>query len=156
MHRRHLHAAAAACFALLAACTTAGLVFMSTPYNEEDIDFLVKIGTPALKLASIHAAEPSLLRAAAQTPEDSGYVHISPAVGVHYGTPLNTKAPQRIPGGSSSGAAPWGAALRGITGKNVTPGGPGQVLDVAAVQADGGAGPELVHAGGGSARRHAA
>jgi len=32
------------------------------------------------------------LRAAAQspeeTPDDSGYVHISPAVGVHYGTPL--------------------------------------------------------------------
>ena len=28
------------------------------------------------------------LRAAAQTPDDSGYVNISPAVGVHYGTPL--------------------------------------------------------------------
>ncbi len=28
------------------------------------------------------------LRAAAQTPDDSGYVHISPAIGVHYGTPL--------------------------------------------------------------------
>jgi hypothetical protein len=28
------------------------------------------------------------LRAAAQTPDDSGYVHISPAVGIHYGTPL--------------------------------------------------------------------
>jgi hypothetical protein len=27
-------------------------------------------------------------RAAAQTPDDSGYVKISPAVGVHYGTPL--------------------------------------------------------------------
>jgi hypothetical protein len=26
--------------------------------------------------------------AAAQTPSDSAYVHISPAVGVHYGTPL--------------------------------------------------------------------
>lgn len=51
--------------ALMAACREAGLVFMSTPYNEEDIDFLVKLGTPALKLASIHAAEPSILRAAA-------------------------------------------------------------------------------------------
>jgi hypothetical protein len=28
------------------------------------------------------------LRAAAQTPDDSGYVHLSPAVGFHYGTPL--------------------------------------------------------------------
>jgi hypothetical protein len=28
------------------------------------------------------------LRAGAQTPDDSGYVHISPAIGVHYGTPL--------------------------------------------------------------------
>lgn len=27
-------------------------------------------------------------RAAAQTPDDSGYVKISPAVGLHYGTPL--------------------------------------------------------------------
>ncbi|MBX7199424.1 MAG: N-acetylneuraminate synthase family protein [Rhodospirillaceae bacterium] len=50
---------------LMAACAKAGLVFMSTPYNEEDIDFLVNLGVPALKLASIHAAEPSLLRAAA-------------------------------------------------------------------------------------------
>lgn len=51
--------------ALMAACTAAGLAFMSTPYNEEDIDFLVRLGVPALKLASIHAAEPSILRAAA-------------------------------------------------------------------------------------------
>lgn len=28
------------------------------------------------------------VRAAAQTPDDSGYVKISPAVGLHYGTPL--------------------------------------------------------------------
>ncbi len=50
---------------LMAACRKAGLVFTSTPYNEEDIDFLVNLGVPALKLASIHAAEPSTLRAAA-------------------------------------------------------------------------------------------
>ncbi|MHB1206785.1 MAG: N-acetylneuraminate synthase family protein [Rhodospirillaceae bacterium] len=50
---------------LMAACRKAGLVFMSTPYNEEDITFLVDLGAPALKLASIHAAEPSMLRAAA-------------------------------------------------------------------------------------------
>jgi len=53
--------------ALMAACRAAGLVFMSTPYNEEDIAFLVGLDVPALKLASIHAAEPSLLRAAALT-----------------------------------------------------------------------------------------
>jgi len=53
--------------ALMDACRAAGLVFMSTPYNEEDIDFLVKLDVPALKLASIQAAEPSLLKAAAST-----------------------------------------------------------------------------------------
>jgi N-acetylneuraminate synthase/N,N'-diacetyllegionaminate synthase len=52
---------------LMEACRAAGLVFMSTPYNEEDIDFLVRLDVPALKLASIQAAEPSLLRAAAAT-----------------------------------------------------------------------------------------
>lgn len=52
---------------LMEECRARGLVFMSTPYNEEDIDFLVSLDVPALKLASIHAAEPSLLRAAAAT-----------------------------------------------------------------------------------------
>jgi N-acetylneuraminate synthase/N,N'-diacetyllegionaminate synthase len=52
---------------LMAACAEAGIAFMSTPYNEEDIAFLVGLGVPALKLASIHAAEPSFLRAAAAT-----------------------------------------------------------------------------------------
>lgn len=52
---------------LMDACAKTGLAFMSTPYNEEDVDFLVRIGVPALKLASIHAAEPSLLRYTAQT-----------------------------------------------------------------------------------------
>ena len=50
---------------LMAACRKAGLTFMSTPYNDEDIAFLVKLGVPALKLSSIHAPEPSTLRAAA-------------------------------------------------------------------------------------------
>ena len=44
-----------------------GVVFLSTPYNEEDVDFLVEVGAPALKLASIHTAEPSMVRYAAQT-----------------------------------------------------------------------------------------
>ncbi len=52
---------------LMAACRKAGLAFMSTPYNEEDIDFLMDLDVPAFKLASIHAAEPSLLRATAAT-----------------------------------------------------------------------------------------
>lgn len=52
---------------LISDCARVGLVFMSTPYNEEDVDFLVRTGVPALKLSSIHAAEPSLLRYAAAT-----------------------------------------------------------------------------------------
>src|SRR3954464_1941158 len=52
---------------LMAACRDQRIAFMSTPYNEEDIAFLVGLGVPALKLASIQAAEPSLLRAAAAT-----------------------------------------------------------------------------------------
>lgn len=52
---------------LIKACRKAGIIFLSTPYNEEDVDFLVEAGVPALKLASIHAAEPSMLRYAAKT-----------------------------------------------------------------------------------------
>ena len=52
---------------LIQACAKANLLFMSTPYNEEDIAFLVGLDVPAIKLASIQAAEPSLLRAAART-----------------------------------------------------------------------------------------
>lgn len=52
---------------LIKACRKAGIVFLSTPYNEEDVDFLVAVGAPGLKLASIHAAEPSMLRYAANT-----------------------------------------------------------------------------------------
>ncbi len=53
--------------ALIKACDEAGIEFMSTPYNIEDIDFLMRHDVPALKLASIHAAEPSFLKYAAQT-----------------------------------------------------------------------------------------
>lgn len=56
------------CYAeLIETCRKAGIVFLSTPYNEEDVDLLVRAGAPALKLASIHAAEPSMLRYAAKT-----------------------------------------------------------------------------------------
>lgn len=53
--------------ALMQECARLGLEFTSTPYNEEDIDFLVKCGVGVLKLASIHAVEPSLLKYTAAT-----------------------------------------------------------------------------------------
>ena len=43
---------------IIACCEQEGVVFMSTPYNVEDVDFLDELGTPSYKLASIHAAEP--------------------------------------------------------------------------------------------------
>lgn len=43
---------------IIECCDQAGVVFMSTPYNVEDVDFLDKLGVPAYKLASIHAVEP--------------------------------------------------------------------------------------------------
>ncbi|MEQ9109285.1 MAG: N-acetylneuraminate synthase family protein [Rhodospirillaceae bacterium] len=52
---------------LIKACREHEIIFLSTPYNEEDVDFLVSVGAPALKMASIHAAEPSMLRYAAKT-----------------------------------------------------------------------------------------
>ena len=52
---------------LIKACKDAGIIFLSTPYNEEDVDFLVNLGVPALKMASIHASEPSMLRYAAKS-----------------------------------------------------------------------------------------
>src|SRR3954467_13758708 len=39
----------------------------------------------------------------------------------HYGTPLNSKAPQRIPGGSSSGSASAGAGGGGAVGPGARP-----------------------------------
>jgi len=64
---RSLELAESAYPALIDLCEKQGIVFLSTPYNEEDVDFLVRVGCPALKLASIHAAEPSMLRYAART-----------------------------------------------------------------------------------------
>ena len=43
---------------LIKCCSDNGVVFMSTPYNPEDVDMLDDLGVPVFKLASIHAAEP--------------------------------------------------------------------------------------------------
>lgn len=43
---------------IIECCNDEGVVFISTPYNVEDVDFLDELGVPAYKLASIHAAEP--------------------------------------------------------------------------------------------------
>lgn len=48
-------------------CEELDIVFCSTPYNEEDIEFLNNIGTPILKAASIHLAEPHFLECMART-----------------------------------------------------------------------------------------
>ena len=36
-------------------CRELDILFLSTPYNEEDVDFLEDLDVPAFKLASIHA-----------------------------------------------------------------------------------------------------
>lgn len=46
---------------LINLCKRLGIIFISTPYNPADVDFLDEIGIPAFKLASIHIAEPSFL-----------------------------------------------------------------------------------------------
>lgn len=43
---------------IIAHCENENVIFMSTPYNIEDVDFLDDLGVDAYKLASIHAAEP--------------------------------------------------------------------------------------------------
>ncbi|MDB4020985.1 N-acetylneuraminate synthase family protein [Litorivicinus sp.] len=43
---------------LVKCCQEEGVVFMSTPYNVEDLEFLEELGVPAYKLASMHAVEP--------------------------------------------------------------------------------------------------
>jgi N,N'-diacetyllegionaminate synthase len=43
-------------------CHQEGVVFMSTPYNVEDVDYLDELGVSAYKLASIHAVEPWFAR----------------------------------------------------------------------------------------------
>lgn len=52
---------------LVALCADEGLLFTSTPYNEEDIEFLRELGVPLLKSASIHLAEPRFLQRLAET-----------------------------------------------------------------------------------------
>ena len=48
-------------------CDRAGVFFMSTPYNEEDLEFLEDLNVEAYKLASIHASEPSFASQVAST-----------------------------------------------------------------------------------------
>ena len=39
-----------------------GIILISTPYNEDDIDFLDELGIQAFKLASMHAVEPNIIK----------------------------------------------------------------------------------------------
>ena len=50
---------------LIELCAKEDIVFFSTPYNRDDVDFLDELGAPAFKMASIHVAEPAFLRYAA-------------------------------------------------------------------------------------------
>jgi N,N'-diacetyllegionaminate synthase len=43
-------------------CKQEGVLFISTPYNIEDVDFLESLGVSAFKLASMHASEPWFAR----------------------------------------------------------------------------------------------
>ena len=43
---------------LMELCKKENIIFLSTPYNIEDVDFLDSFDVPAFKLASIHAVEP--------------------------------------------------------------------------------------------------
>ena len=59
---------APACYPeLMALCREVGIVFLSTPYDAEDVDFLVGLDVPAIKLASMHVVETAMLRHAALT-----------------------------------------------------------------------------------------
>lgn len=51
---------------LVALCDELDILFFSTPYNAEDIEFLCSLNVDAFKLASIHVAEPALLEYAAR------------------------------------------------------------------------------------------
>ena len=42
-------------------CNQLGITFISTPYSEEDVDFLDELGVPAFKLASISVVEPQFI-----------------------------------------------------------------------------------------------
>ena len=47
---------------LIKYCNKHDIIFLSTPYSEDDVDFLVDIGVPAFKLASICVAEPQFIQ----------------------------------------------------------------------------------------------
>jgi len=42
-------------------CNKEDIIFLSTPYNIEDVDFLNKLGVSAFKLASMHVIEPYMI-----------------------------------------------------------------------------------------------
>ena len=48
-------------------CNRADMLFLSTPYSFEDVDFLDRLGVSAFKLASIHCAEPQFVEYVART-----------------------------------------------------------------------------------------
>jgi len=47
---------------LIELCEELNIIFMSTPYNVEDVDFLEEIGVQSFKLASLSIAEPTFLQ----------------------------------------------------------------------------------------------
>jgi N-acetylneuraminate synthase/N,N'-diacetyllegionaminate synthase len=47
---------------LLDTCREEDILFLSTPYNKEDVDFLDSLGAPAFKIASGQAVEPYFLK----------------------------------------------------------------------------------------------
>ena len=47
---------------LIRYCKEQDIIFLSTPYNMEDVDLLSTLGVPAFKLASIHVAEPYFVK----------------------------------------------------------------------------------------------
>jgi len=51
---------------LVALAQAEGIAFFSTPYNEEDVDFLDSLGIGAFKLASLSVVEPAFLRYVAE------------------------------------------------------------------------------------------
>jgi N,N'-diacetyllegionaminate synthase len=64
---RRLELDAAAHERLAAACTAAGIVFLSAPYAVEDVDLLESLGVAAYKVPSALLVEPDLLRRVAAT-----------------------------------------------------------------------------------------
>ncbi|OGO57853.1 MAG: hypothetical protein A2V85_15435 [Chloroflexi bacterium RBG_16_72_14] len=52
---------------LMRLCDEVGVVFLSAPYSEEDLAFLVSLGVRALKIPSALLVEPAMIRAAARS-----------------------------------------------------------------------------------------